>query len=59
MIAEEMEAAIVALQAEVEELQERVADLEMRVARPHNCWIDLCDPGVSGECRLRHHEEDQ
>ncbi len=48
---EEAEWTIAHLREQVEELQQRVEDLEMRANRPHNCSIDLCSFDDSGECR--------
>lgn len=52
MSAEEAEWTIAKLRAEIEELQERVDSLEMRVGK-HDCLIDICDFDSDGDCRRR------
>lgn len=54
-----MDTVVVELQAEVEELRERVADLEQRIARGHDCLIDLCSRDDDGRCRLRARDYDE
>lgn len=53
MSEEEAEWTIALLRQEIEELQERVSDLEMRANRDHSCAVDInCRYDQHGQCVL-------